>query len=599
MLIYKNDGTLHCISKKALKLAGYSDVAQFLDEHNDFSELFVKRPGYIYNFENFSWLSFLRNANPEQKKVLIATRDNATYECELEMETLYPVALEEGMPEFYIQIEFKNLHLSGESSGTSAFEDDESSGFTPSSVDTDLDRELIDRTYETFEEIREESTKEVEEESTHVVFGGTSETEEKAPIFETSGESEELETAIESVAETPAVHFETPEFEQPATQPSFDQPLDLVDFALEEEEKPSETAKSEKNASSLSIEEAFADLGGPEPETGKPEAPTTESSAFETVREETTEFAPKEEPVSRESETKEPFEASVKHEISETTHEVPTSSETPAMEMPDLRKVAATLGLPETMIKAFIKEFVDTYFDDAHEVEMALASGHVHVAKKEAMKLKGIAGNLMMEPLVQTLESILAIRSSEEVQKIWRDIDNYLHALAEVYAPERLAGTPASKETVESTATAEISPAEVETTSEEKKPTEVEAPSEVRPLHLEEKDVGETIVFDPTEAADALGLPESLIVEFVHDFVEQAREEKETFEKAFEAGDLTTVNETAHKLKGVAANLRIEDMRELMEKTQHATDFDEAQKYLTAFYHKLAALAKTMAKEFA
>ena len=111
MLIYRNDGKLHCVSKKALKLAGYSDISQFLHEHNDYSELFIKKPGYIYNFENFSWLSFLKNAKTEQKKVLIATSDKATYECELSLEILFPVDFDKETSEYYYQIEFNNMRL--------------------------------------------------------------------------------------------------------------------------------------------------------------------------------------------------------------------------------------------------------------------------------------------------------------------------------------------------------------------------------------------------------------------------------------------------------------------------------------------------------
>ncbi len=118
-------------------------------------------------------------------------------------------------------------------------------------------------------------------------------------------------------------------------------------------------------------------------------------------------------------------------------------------------------------------------------------------------------------------------------------------------------------------------------------------------LVLEEVAGNENFEFDPAEAANALGLPESLIVEFVGDFIEQAREERPHFEEAYEAGDIKTINEIAHKLKGVAANLRIEQMRELMESVQHSQSLEEVEERLVAFYRKLAALSNTMAKEYA
>jgi len=227
---------------------------------------------------------------------------------------------------------------------------------------------------------------------------------------------------------------------------------------------------------------------------------------------------------------------------------------------------------------------------------MAMQSNHLHIVKKEAMKLKGIASNLMMDPLAQTLEEILAEEEDERIIALWNEIDTYIHQLAELYAPATKEPEEKSAPLAETTETAE---AEVEEKPAVTAAESGESETAVNTLVLEEIDKGETIEFDPNEAANALGLPESLIVEFVNDFVEQAREEKVNFETAFGNEEITTINEVAHKLKGVAANLRIEDMRALMEEVQHAQTLEAAEKPLRAFYSKLAALSKTMAKEFA
>ncbi|WP_353661157.1 Hpt domain-containing protein [Hydrogenimonas sp. SS33] len=570
MLIYKNDGTLHCISEKTLKLAGYRDVTEFLEDHKDFSELFVKKPGYIYNFENFSWLSFLRNANPEQKRVLIATRDNATYECELDMERVLPTEFDENTPEFYFQIEFKNLRLVSGSAAAA-----EESAEEPAFGEVDLDRDLIDRAYETFEgaeaapaDTKPSFTKETPAEASESVTFKTPVPEtvrEEPPLFEAFEEEPAETTALSFDAETTQAAPETPE---PAAVKNFDEPLDLVDFSLEnEEERKEESEEKPEEAPALSLDDAFAALGTPQ-QSREEAQPAVETPSAAPGKEAAPPAGEKEIPA----------------------------------ELPDTRRVAGILGLPETMVKAFVKEFVETYYTDLQESEAALESGHLHLVKNEAIKLKGIAANLMMEPLVATLEEILSARGKEAITSKWREVGEYMQALARVYAPEHAvpekpAETP-QPETTQAPETAEAPETSAPAPEEE---SAAAAPSSEsgRSLHLVEEDRGETILFDPGEAADALGLPESLIIEFVNDFVVQAREEKSRFEKAFEAGDIQTVNQTAHKLKGVAANLRIEDMRELMEKAQHAQTLEEAETYLTAFYRKLAALRNTMAKEFA
>ena len=338
------------------------------------------------------------------------------------------------------------------------------------------------------------------------------------------------------------------------------EPLELVDFSFgeESEEKP----EAEKSAESTETE-----ITPPKvpvfPEAGVPDIGLKEDVPAVSAPEKETVKAKREE-----------------------------TAASPSIEMPDIRKVAGTLGLPETMVKAFVKEFVETYFEDLDEVRSASAANETQALRKEAMKLKGIAANLMMFPLVETLEKVLTSEKDEEAKSVWSEVDAYMNMLAATYSP---------KETAQKESEAEISvasePAEV---AQEIAPAREPAvtTSEKR-LHLEVTESDETIEFDPAEAANALGLPESLIIEFVNDFIQQAREERTNFEKAYEAEDIKTINETAHKLKGVAANLRIEDMRALMENAQHAKTLDEVEKSLTDFYRKLAALTKSMAKEYA
>ncbi|WP_457595315.1 Hpt domain-containing protein [Hydrogenimonas sp.] len=570
MLIYRNDGKLFCISKKALQLAGYHDIEHFNAEHNDYSELFVKRPGYIYNFENFSWLSFLRNANAEQKRVLISTKDNATYECELAMETVFPVEFDENTPEFFYQIEFKNLKLSN--------------GSAP------LDEPLISSAEEVaFEEKILEDAYDANAPHPHATSPFEPEEEEEKPLHFGGDETEETEE--ERTFEFGIATESAPEIPETSATEELDKPLDLVDFEFgSEETKEKEEQKplfSEPSEESVAKEETPPEI----------EIALKVESAPSPVQSEAIASEVRDEPESAS------LDIFTKSEPEDVPPAAPTTSEETSIEMPDIAKVSSTLGLPETMVRAFVKEFVTTYMNDLPEVKAAMASKNMHIAKKEAMKLKGIAANLRMEPLTQTLESVLKTKEDAKIQSIWNEIDAYMHNLASLYAPELAANVEEKAPSAEKEAPqAFFEPVEEsssEPVSEAKREEERPSPTGRKALKLEEKDTGETIIFDPNEAADALGLPESLILEFVNDFIEQAREEMKVFEEAYDKGDITTINEVAHKLKGVAANLRIEDMRQLMENVQHADSPEKVEKELIDFYHKLAALTNMMAKEYA
>lgn len=71
-------------------------------------------------------------------------------------------------------------------------------------------------------------------------------------------------------------------------------------------------------------------------------------------------------------------------------------------------------------------------------------------------------------------------------------------------------------------------------------------------------------MYDPQIASNELGLPIDLIEEFIEDFIAQAKEFKAQLYRSLEDGDYDNVKILSHKLKGVAANLRIEDAFETL-----------------------------------
>lgn len=90
--------------------------------------------------------------------------------------------------------------------------------------------------------------------------------------------------------------------------------------------------------------------------------------------------------------------------------------------------------------------------------------------------------------------------------------------------------------------------------------------------------------YDPSIAADELGLPSDLIDEFVGDFIVQAKKFRPDIEDAIHAQDFDNIQILSHKLKGVAANLRIEDALEVLSFLNTSKDVSKLKKYLDYLY---------------
>jgi HPt (histidine-containing phosphotransfer) domain-containing protein len=97
--------------------------------------------------------------------------------------------------------------------------------------------------------------------------------------------------------------------------------------------------------------------------------------------------------------------------------------------------------------------------------------------------------------------------------------------------------------------------------------------------------------FDPNVAAKELGLPVDLIQEFIGDFIQQAYEFKDELFEASLKGDMNNLKILSHKLKGVAANLRIEDAFETLSVINTSGDPIEIEANLKYFYGIVEKLA--------
>lgn len=98
-------------------------------------------------------------------------------------------------------------------------------------------------------------------------------------------------------------------------------------------------------------------------------------------------------------------------------------------------------------------------------------------------------------------------------------------------------------------------------------------------------------VYNPQVASEELGLPIDLIEEFIQDFIAQAEEFKEPLYKSLNENDIDNIKILSHKLKGVAANLRIEDAFNVLVTVNSSDDIDELNLNLARFYKIIAKLS--------
>ncbi len=116
--------------------------------------------------------------------------------------------------------------------------------------------------------------------------------------------------------------------------------------------------------------------------------------------------------------------------------------------------------------------------------------------------------------------------------------------------------------------------------------------------YLENLKIPEDYIFDPHVASDELGLPVELINDFIGDFIQQAYEFKRELYEATIREDYNEVHLLSHKLKGVAANLRIENAFEALSIINNSTEQAEIEAHLKQLYRFVAKLEGKELPEF-
>ncbi len=508
MLIYDNSGKLVACTNDALAPFGYEDAKEFFDVYDDLSTLFIKRPGYITSYDNFSWIDFLRNEVMVKPQVLIKKDEQ---ELALTISTTSVYSPED---ENLLGISFskkKNIADREDTApkhGEAAFAAEEQEQLPG---EEDLDNFEL----ESDEDSSRSPLSEQEEHSGN---------DELLELLEQTEQTSEEETPRE---ETPAPQEDQ---EQKEDQEQEDEDiLDLGELDLEDDAQPeprdSKSESDEQHRDIEDIETLDLDFKDTDKDTA-PDLPQIEQPQPESEEEQ--EETPKQ---SGEAESEESLEELDLFGGGE-------SEESRSAEQVDLDTLSKELGLEKTEAANFINDFTKMV-----EGKEELLYGEN--ASTEAASLKSIAENFRLNNITKTLETIEngeknATLLLSQIKQLKEELSPYVDEHASQAAPG----------------------GSIPWDESEKTPVE----------------------FDPNVAAESLGLPTDLISEFVNDFVEQAAENQEVFDKAYQDGDLPKIQETAHKLKGASANLRIDEIAKKLEQLQHNDDLTKVPELLKEYW---------------
>ena len=224
----------------------------------------------------------------------------------------------------------------------------------------------------------------------------------------------------------------------------------------------------------------------------------------------------------------------------------------------NIEQISKTIGISQEDYKTFLNEYIDS----ALSLEDPLKSDNKEKRLAAIETLTQLADVLQL-PKVNNVISKIETNPADERPQIIHNFYNLLSRL-----------------TVHTEA--QVQPQEIveEEINEKKKDLSLDGFGsidlhDVKPIHFN---------FQISQAANDLSLPEELIEEFVHDFIEQAHEETQKMLNAYESGDLESIQKIGHLLKGTSSNLRIKELADTLLAIQHCEDSTQLEDLIKEYW---------------
>lgn len=625
MLLYNQRKEFIGIDEDDLSALDFKNLNELQNESNDFADLFVKKPGYIHNFKNFSWIDFILHSETDESKAIIHAK-GSNYSCALHITPFHFTDKDSGYA-----VSIRNLRALKGAENAQASKDLEASGGVKSSpsvstqtsssvpapsseqknmpeLDISLDDiKLPTQTPQSFEEVPS---------SLEAGFN-SSEPELELPNFEQSYTQELNEPDLLDIPEPQNFNSGVNEFGAPVDI-DYNAPLDLdMDVMKDSFEEPVYEPETPVPTDSLAIQESTK---SETPMLGDYVSSAGQEFLSDLVKSGTYQYDP---------------------------------------------SVAANeLGLPVDLIEEFIGDFIEQaheFHDDLYASVNADDFDNVQILSH---KLKGVAANLRVEDAFDVLS---VVNVSKDVEEILPNLNAFYKIIAKLEGKEIPVEVPApiAEALAEPEAAQEISaPIEEEIdynfgikqpeegpllideevlaqdtdddiygdllgSSDDFMQEEIPAPAESSfdaeediygdllgtsqyeepsfqetESHLEEAsapsyddDLYDDLLgapefetapevqsspsvevpalnFDAQRSANELGIPLDIVKDFVQDFKEQLRTHQNDFNNAITNSSIKEINKTATLLKGMSDNLRLNEISEVLKGLQAEKDIN-------------------------
>ena len=89
MILYDQNYNFIGMSSENLSYLGYEDLSDFTSQHSDFANLLVNKEGFIYKFQNFSWIDFILYSGSPNKAALLKQKNGAEVEIKLSVKEVF------------------------------------------------------------------------------------------------------------------------------------------------------------------------------------------------------------------------------------------------------------------------------------------------------------------------------------------------------------------------------------------------------------------------------------------------------------------------------------------------------------------------------
>jgi HPt (histidine-containing phosphotransfer) domain-containing protein len=621
LLLYNQRKEFVGIDEDDLSGLGFQNIGELQNESHDFADLFVKKPGYIHNFKNFSWIDFILHSESDESKAVIHAKGR-NYSCTLHVTPFHFTSEDSGFA-----VIIKNLRALQGSENLQATQALESSGGiqaspapTPSAKASEPAPRAAAESHELDISLEDLQVSEPEK-SPEASFDLPPEEELSLPSFEESYTQELSEPAPLDIPEPEELDLGLASTENEFGAPidiDFDAPLSLDDDIMMDT-TPEPSIEEEP---SFELPEEAAPVKEEAPMLGDyVSSPSDDEHLSELVRSGTYVYEP--------------------------------------------QIAADELGLPVDLIEEFIGDFIDQAHEFHDDLYASVKTEDFDNVQILSHKLKGVAANLRVEDAFDVLS---VVNVSKEPEKILPNLNQFYRIIA------KLEGKELPVETAPVAAPAPVSEPEPELedtdltigikapedgpilVDEDVTPLSHDDLSENAPLIVEEDDLYDdllgtpdsfeepsisepveaapmeddlyddllgapddfsepgtfaqtpsapaieeddlyddllgnsdeisteveaapvrdvpTLNIDETRTANELGIPVDIVKDFIQDFKEQVATHKTDFDNAVAAQDIGGINKTATLLKGMSDNLRLNEISEVLKQLQQENNIN-------------------------